>query len=413
MWNRTLPTILFTHYGDNWIRGSERCLLDLMKYIDRRKYNILLWCNSEVLSEKANELDVHVVLTDFTVLFSHDSSASLPDYARIISIGNHLVRKYRVNLIHSNSAAPNLWLNPIARTQRIPLLVHIHSHYTLRERMTLGLHHVPMLVGVSPAVLSEFVHDGTPRDRLNIITNGVDGTALTEQATQRTRDMVGVHRNEILIATTGSLIHRKGIDITIAATVSLHQQGFPVHLVIFGEGPERIALQRQIHSAKAQRYVHLLGETKHVAGLIKGGVDVFVTASRKEAFGLAIAEASYSEVPVVAPRSGEFPNIVIDGETGLLFDQQEPASLELAIEKLIADRSAAKAMGLMGKRHIEKNYDLQHYVTAFEATYDTMLKDSTMKMSWLSHWKLLDMIKLGLRKLFNLQKPVNSRGLAQ
>ncbi len=413
MWNRSLPTILFTHYGDNWIRGSERCLLDLMNNINRKKYNIVLWCNSEILSEAATKLKIDVILTNFSVLFSSECSMPLPDYTRIIQIGNHLVEKYKVNIIHSNSGAPNIWLNPISRYQRLPLIVHLHAHYSLRDRVTLGLHHVPMTVGVSPAVLAEFHQDGSSPQQLRIIPNGLDVQELNKQPTCDLRNTLGLNDQTILISTTGSLIHRKGIDIAISSVVNLHKQGLPVHLVIFGEGPQRITLQRQIHAACAQKYIHLYGESEEIVGLLKSGVDIFISTARKEAFGLAIAEASLSGIPVIAPRSGEFPNIIIEGKTGLLFDPKDPSTLETEIRKIISDKKIAMLMGENGKKHVEQNYGLSNYIAQFEELYDSMLKDKNMRMNWLSHWKIVAIIKLSIRRIFKLRKAIDVNGLTQ
>ena len=60
-----LPTILLTHYGNNWIRGSERCLLDLIANIDRKKFRIVLWCNSQIVGKAAlnNQYKTHLQLT--------------------------------------------------------------------------------------------------------------------------------------------------------------------------------------------------------------------------------------------------------------------------------------------------------------------------------------------------------------
>ena len=63
------PRVLYVHYGDNWLRGSEIVLLDLLKSAKDNHYAPVLWCNSEVLAKKATDLGVEVIIDNFVCLF--------------------------------------------------------------------------------------------------------------------------------------------------------------------------------------------------------------------------------------------------------------------------------------------------------------------------------------------------------
>ncbi|MGL5975051.1 MAG: glycosyltransferase family 4 protein, partial [Aeromonas sobria] len=60
--------ILLVHYGENWIRGSERCLLDLLAHLDRDRFTPLLWCNSQRLADEAALLGVKALAEPFSLL---------------------------------------------------------------------------------------------------------------------------------------------------------------------------------------------------------------------------------------------------------------------------------------------------------------------------------------------------------
>ncbi|HJU65024.1 MAG TPA: hypothetical protein VJ596_05070, partial [Gemmatimonadaceae bacterium] len=60
--------VLFTHFGEEWIRGSERCLLDLLTHIDRRQFAPIVWCNAEKLAEEVRKLGLPVHLGTFHLL---------------------------------------------------------------------------------------------------------------------------------------------------------------------------------------------------------------------------------------------------------------------------------------------------------------------------------------------------------
>jgi len=207
-----------------------------------------------------------------------------------------LVEQPPGKLIPANSGAPNQWLNLVARSRNIPLLAHLHSSYSLRDRVTFGLHHVAMAVGVSNSVIDALLKDGMPSVKTCVIPNGIDTSRLDQEPVIDLRDQLNLNNDDFLIATTGSLIHRKGIDRIINSIKQLEISSVPAHLVIIGEGAERNNLQNQINNLGLSKKIHLLGEQSNVAGMLRGGVDLFVSAAREEAFGLVLAEASLSRI---------------------------------------------------------------------------------------------------------------------
>lgn len=396
------PTILFTHYGDHWIRGSERCLLDLISNINRERYNVVLWCNSNLLIEQTKDLNIPTILTNFSALFNHKtglfgSVESLVSYLKIIRTGIELVTKYDINLIHSNSAAPNLWLNLISRMKNIPLISHLHSYYLLRERISFGLHHVPITVGVSPSVIATLRKDGVACNQLKVIENGLDIEKLAQQNLIPLRKQLNIRGDAFVVAATGSLIHRKGFDIAIATIVAVRKEGIPIHLVIVGDGPQREALESQITLLHASHYIHLYGDSANVVGLLKSGIDLFISTTREEAFGLSLAEASLAGLPVIAPKIGEFPNIVLEGVSGRLFDPLLDFPIHY-IREFYFDSSLGQRMGRNGSIHIQRNYGIHRYVSQFDRLYSSVISDSNMKMSWRSHWKISIVVRTITKK---------------
>src|SRR5512134_1400980 len=108
------PTpILLTHYGEDWIRGSERCLLDLLTYIDRTRVSPVVWCNAPALEREVRALDVPVHRSRFTILAHWNPPRwDLANYWRLVRRGLALVRQHDIQLLHSNNGAPHQWLLP-------------------------------------------------------------------------------------------------------------------------------------------------------------------------------------------------------------------------------------------------------------------------------------------------------------
>ena len=408
-----ISTILFTHYGDNWIRGSERCLLDLITHIDKSIFKVVLWCNTKSMADAAEELEIDVILSDFSVLTDHSSYLPIAKYLRLVKQGIGIIDKYNISLIHANSGAPNLIMNFVARARRIPLIAHLHSHYPLRERLLFGLHQVSMVIGVSNKILLPLIDDGFPMNKIKAIDNGLDIKLLLTQPRSSIRNQLGIGADKLLIATTGSLIHRKGIDKIINATIELNKKGLPIHLVVFGDGPERRKLQYQIQHSGTTHCIHLVGEKKNIVGLLQSGVDIFVASSRDEAFGLSLAEASLAGIPVIAPRIGETMRIIKHGKSGKLLNINTSSALADAINELYLAPDERKLMGTIGKYHISKHFNIKRYVDDFEKLYLNTISDTSMTLSWFSHWNISGPLLAACRSIWRQLTIQSSKGEVQ
>lgn len=385
--NQTAEVILFVHYGEDWIRGSERCLLDLLTHIDRRRFNPVVWCNSKVLAEAVEDLDVQAVVSDFPLLFGWQRPRfALIEFFGLIKKGIEIVNRHEVRLIHANSGAPNQWLNAVVRTCGIPLVTQLHSRYPLRDRITLGLHHVTMAIGVSQPVIEQLLADGMPVERTRVIANGIDTERLTKQTPVDLRQRLKLPQDCFLLATVASLIPRKGVDLLIDAVAQLIEQAVPARLAVIGDGPEQLRLRQQIQSLHLEKHVFLLGEQSNVFGLIQN-VDLFVSGAREEVFGLVLAEAGLAALPVVAPAVGGIPSVVADGISGKLVPPDDSKALADAIADLYRSPEYRRQMGERGRRHVMKHFTIEKNVQQFEQLYQCTLDDPGSHMHWLSHWQ--------------------------
>src|SRR5437879_2653944 len=146
-------SILFTHFGEPWIRGSEQVLIDLVTNLDRSRFTPVIWCNAAPLEEILTSAGLPVYRSDFTSFFNYDSPRfTLSRYRSFIDEGLRIARAHRVALLHSNGAAPHQWLLPVAYRAKLPILAHLHTNYLRRERFTSLLHQATTIVGVSHSV---------------------------------------------------------------------------------------------------------------------------------------------------------------------------------------------------------------------------------------------------------------------
>ncbi|SED89570.1 glycosyltransferase [Pseudomonas anguilliseptica] len=367
--------ILFTHYGDDWIRGSERCLLDLLSHLDRKRFTPYLWCNSPVMARAAEALQVHVTQQAFPVLLGWQAPRfDWRGYRQLLRSGRALIEQHAIKLLHANSGAPCQWLVPLARQHKLPLLAHLHARYLLRDRCTLRLSAVDLAVGVSQPVLAGLLADGMRESRLQVVPNGIDVKRLEKQPVQDMRALLHLPSTTPLLATLGSLIERKGVDILVEALRQLHADGLAAHLLVIGEGPERAALESLAHRLGLHDYVHFLGESAVPLGILRGGVDVLVSGAREEVFGLALAEGSCAGLPVVAPRVGGIAEVIEHGHSGVLVPTNDSGALAQAIAQLLRNPTLAKQMGKTGRQRVLQCFTASTNAQALQACYDRLLQ---------------------------------------
>jgi glycosyltransferase involved in cell wall biosynthesis len=409
-----MKRILFTHYGDNHIRGSERCLLDLIMHLDKGLFTPIVWCNSELLEQEVKRLQVHVIRSNFPILFGWlPPRYNFRGFLSVVKQGLKIVSEERIDIIHANSGAPNQWLNLVARIRKLPLVSHLHARYPLRDRLTLGLLNTSLAVGVSQSVVKQLLDDGIAPDQVRVVPNGIDANEQDKAAPLDLRTLLNLEQRDFVAITVASLIHRKGIDLLIRAVACLRDRELPIHLVIVGDGPEKAVLQNLAQIYRLQNYIHFLGERTDVAGLLRGGADVFVSGSREEVFGLALAEANLASIPVIAPRVGGIPEVIQNNVTGILLPTENSVAIASAIQHLYKNPGLKNKLGLAGRRRVLENFNVEKYVLRFQNIYLELIQDQEKHLGFFKNGNLLIVSKMLTRailvKFQNLRKSTGNK----
>ena len=376
-----LIPVLFTHFGDRWIRGSETLLLDLLKHLDLSRFRPVVWCNGTEMAAACHDAGFETHRTEFAHYFDADSPRFSPRrYVALVREGRSLVRRYGIRVLHANSAAPTQWLLPVARSARVPLLTHLHIGYLRRSRYALLLHQADMIVGVSRQVVADPIGDGTPVARTQVIYNGIDFARMTTPPGTDLRPELGIPADAVVIGAVGSLIHRKGYDILVRA-LSVLPRNRPPHLLIAGDGPEQGALQGLAQQLGIADRVHFLGFRNPVSDVYRS-CDIVALASRAEAFGLVLAEAGYSYRPVVATRVGGIPEVIVEGSTGYLVPPDDVEAMAGALSRLTQDPALRAAFGLAGRARAEAAFSAQRMAMEFHAIYERLARLPRRRLGW-------------------------------
>jgi glycosyltransferase involved in cell wall biosynthesis len=271
-----------------------------------------------------------------------------------------LVRELRADVVHTHLVHADVYGGLAAKLRGSHLVSTKHNDDPFRRGafryVERGLAHLADgVVAITESLRRFTIEDvGVPASKVETIHYGLDdlpqawGVNEPDEVPEGARIALAVSR----------LTAQKGVDVAIRALSSLPGD---VVLAVLGEGPDRAALERLARELGVERRVFLLGRVPDVAAWLRRA-DVFVHPARWEGFGLAVLEAMLAGLPVVATNVSSLPELVVDGETGLLVPADDAAALAAAVSSALgkpelgeAGRARAHAefsVARMADRHV-------------------------------------------------------------
>jgi glycosyltransferase involved in cell wall biosynthesis len=140
-----------------------------------------------------------------------------------------------------------------------------------------------------------------------------------------------------------------------------------------GRGDCEAELREQTRRLGIERRVRFLGLRKDVPALLAIG-DVLVQPSLSEGLSIAILEAMAAARPVVTTRVGGNPELVVNGETGLLVEPADAGALATAVIRVLTDAGEGRRLGVNGLERVRSRFSIAGMVQAYEAIYDAALR---------------------------------------
>ncbi|MGC8971486.1 MAG: glycosyltransferase family 4 protein [bacterium] len=179
--------------------------------------------------------------------------------------------------------------------------------------------------------------------------------------------------NGFKVGTVASLIKRKGLNYLIEAISLVSKKIKDVGLFIIGEGEERKNLEALVKRLKIKDYIYFLGGIPFARSYINN-FDIFVLPSLFESLPVSIIEAYAEKKAVIASNVGGIPELVIDGETGILVPPRDSKALASAIEKLIRDDKLRERLAENGYNRFIENFTFEVMVERTKDIYKDILK---------------------------------------
>lgn len=177
-----------------------------------------------------------------------------------------------------------------------------------------------------------------------------------------------VPANARVLLAVSRLERQKGIDVAIRALAELRREVPDAELVVLGEGSERARLEALASELGVP--VHLLGRVPDVAAWLQRA-EALVHPVRWEGFGLAVLEAMLAGLPVVATRVSSLPELVVDGETGVLVQPDNAAALADGLRRALSE---ARDLGAAARRRAQERFSVAQMADATLDVYRSVVR---------------------------------------
>lgn len=277
---------------------------------------------------------------------------------------NRLVARIDPDVVHAHMMTGALIARLGVIRRRFVLVTTVHNEFQKSANlMRVG----DCVVAVSDAVSAAMERRGIPKARLSVVRNGTVGTPRL--ADKPLPDLPQLAHP--CVVTVAGMYERKGIRDLLHAFALLRERVPDAVLYLVGEGPDRAVMEElaaQLGVAQHARFVGFVADPR--AYLAQA--DIFVLASHNEPGGLVLSEAREMGRAIVATRVGGNPEMLDDGEAGVLVPAHDPATLAAALGRLLSERDTHAALAARAPQNLDK-FSAQRVSDGYLAIYERTL----------------------------------------
>ena len=312
-------------------------------------------------------------------------SAGLRDVRAFRRLADHLARG-GADLVHCHLTDAVIWGERAARPAGVPCVATLHvapgragaglsgPRGAVRRALEgRALARCARVAAVSEAIRGAWLaRAALDPSRVEVVHNGIDlepfrlALGEAERLRAELRHARGWPADARVAVTVTVLREGKGVESLLDAAPAVLGRVRAARFLVVGDGPRAGALRRR--AAPLGDRVAFTGRRDDVPSLL-AAADLFVLASRDDAFPTAVIEAMAAGLPVVAADSGGIPEIVEANRTGLLVPPLDPAALAGAVAGLLADPARREALGRSGRRRAEERFSVGSWLAGLGALY--------------------------------------------
>lgn len=357
--------------------GAPQVVFDLIKGMDKRKFDVELACGTGNGWDKMKSAGVKI--------------HTLPDMKRGIDPARdiktiwalyRIIKKGNYDIVHCHSTKAGLVgriAAKLAATKKIYFTVHGWGFYNSeykRQRNSLILME-KITAFLSSKIICVSLNDYNQglknkiasKNKMIVINNGIDWRLTADRNAARKK--LGLSNANIAFGFVARLVEQKNPQLLLYAAANILGRRKNAKLIIIGDGPLMNECRRLSEDLKITDKVNFLGELPNeLAKELMSGFDIFVLPSRFEGLPLTIIEAMFAGLPVVASSVGGIPELVANSKCGFLVSPDNKSDLVEKIEYLIQNPDEIQKMGAFGRKIAQDKFNLGKMIDNYQKLYE-------------------------------------------
>jgi len=363
--------------------GAANHVYYLVTKIDQKKYLTTVACGrgQDLISKlKRANIEVKVIPTMIRKpSFGHDFLTVLHLY--------RIIRHDSYDIIATHGSKAGFLGRVAAFLARAPIIVFTAHGFIFNESMNrlkkrlfiwmerIGSKLTHRIITVSnydkkSAVLNRV----SAEDKLRTIYNGIDVDEFNKNEGNYAKAAMGLNDNSLVIGSVANFFPNKGLHCLIEGMSELVKRHPNLALLLVGDGPLRIELMEETKKFNLTDKVFFLGHVDNIPHVLKL-FDIFVLPSLKEGFPWAILEAMAAKRAIVATEVGGIPEMIVDGESGVLIKPGDIDSLVRKIHDLLADPQLRDELGEYAQKRVALEFTLKRMIQETEAFYQELIRE--------------------------------------
>jgi glycosyltransferase involved in cell wall biosynthesis len=358
------PNLLFinsiTIYG-----GGEVWMITAMKEFVKLGYDVTLVCKNDaaIINHSVEE-----GIKTIPINISGDLNP-----ATLFKLYN-IFRKNTINVVIANTGK-DLRLSGIASLflKNIKVIARQGIDYPLKNNLRYKIAYnylADKIVANSEATKITMLKSAPwlNSERIKVIYNGIDLAIYKSENLKNLRNEFGFAQDDFVIGFVGRLSVQKGVQYALEAVKSVYEKYSNVRLLICGDGELRGDVETFISENKLEKKIYLTGFRKDIPDIMKT-IDVLLTPSLWEGFGIVLIEAMAAGKPCVAANTSSIPEIIENGVNGFLVPSKDSQAIAEALINLISDPQLVQQMGQAGIETVNKKFTIDKMIKEYEGIF--------------------------------------------
>ncbi|MFH1245909.1 MAG: glycosyltransferase [Candidatus Omnitrophota bacterium] len=354
--------------------GAERVVINLALGLDKRRFKPLVCCLNDkgAFAEELEKAGIEVMPLHKKGKWD----------IRVVGKLAGIIRRRKIDIVHTHLWGANLWGRLAALLCRASVIIATeHNEDVWKPRVFLLADRLlacgtDKIVAVSRSVRDFYVQQaGIRAEKIQVVYNGVTvcGKANTVNpalpAGRRTplTEEIGLLPDDTVLAIIGRLVEQKGHRYLFDALRQMDDK-YKIKLLVVGDGPLLGSLRSTVGAGLASARIIFLGLRKDVREILEI-TDILVMPSTREGLSIVALEAMAQGVPIIASMVGGNPELIINGETGLLVRPRDAQELKKALIELLENKDLRARMGANARLRVEEKFSLRVMIETTERLY--------------------------------------------